>query len=570
MYDFAPKFRYLLRWLLRGAAFLGLIAALFAALPFLLEDRVIREGLIKSLSEWSGGPVAIHGPLHIGNFSALTVEANNVSFGATPRLAPVNRIEAKSVKAVLKLPSLLWGRAEFKKVTIETPRFVLSRSGALSKPRLAVIEAADAAAGFASLSRFRNLELRDCTFIAASGERRAYSRYSVDAIGVAHEPGSANFTLSFKNKGLDANFRGALSHAVKTATGAFSLKVPAEHKAAARIVAAMAPWEKGNGASLAGDLIWSANRLTLDADAIGFGSHSAKGSLAFGARQGRTVVEGTLAYDTFEWMPAAQEDAAGSGSAPKTLDALIAASSEGGADFDMRISAERLRAGPYDAGPLALSLTARPNFVSADVAELGISGGRIAGRFDFDARRPFVLTANVNGTQLDSAALAEASALPVAVAGPINFHAALEIPFKDRPILQELKSATGSFGIVFPAGGTLNGEVSKHLSEAFAQKDALWGLGSTSIPFNAASVDGIAKPGSVALKLNGEAAGGRVAGALRVATPGGQISGTLTVHPVPPLEGALPAPVGASASIGLSGTAAALNFSALNKTSLPN
>jgi uncharacterized protein involved in outer membrane biogenesis len=570
MYEFAPKIRYLMRWLLRGAAFLGLMAALFAALPFLLEDRVIRDGLVKSLSEWSGGPVSIRGPLHIGNFRALTIEVSGVSFGATPRLAPVDRIEAKSVTAVLKLQSLLWGRAEFKKVSIEGPLFVLSRRGELPKPDIFAIGAADAAIAFANLSRFGRLELRDSVFVAAEGERRAYSRYSVDAIGITHEPGSANFTLSFKNKGLDAVFNGSLGRAASTATGNFSLKVPAGHAAAARIVAAIAPWEKGNGVSIAGDLTWSANRLTLDADSIGFGSHNAKGSLAFGALQGRGLVEGTLAYDTFEWLPAGHDDASGSGSAARTLHALIAASSEGGTDFDMRISAERLRAGPYDAGPVALSLTARPGLVSADVAELGIAGGRIAGRFDYDARRPAVLTASVNGTQLDSGALAETSAWPVLVTGPVNFRAALEIPFKDRPLLQEIKSATGSFAIAFPAGGTLSGEVSKHLSEAIAQKEALWGLGTSSIPFNTASIDGAAKQGSVALKLDGEAAGGRVAGALRITTPGGQVSGTLTIHPAPPLEGALPASLGASASIGLSGTAAALNFSALTKTSLPN
>ena len=50
----------------------------------------------------------------------------------------------------------------------------------------------------------------------------------------------------------------------------------------------------------------------------------------------------------------------------------------------------------------------------------------------------------------------------------MNLRLALEIPFKDGLLAPELKAATGSFGIVFPAGGTLDGEVSKRLSEAFA------------------------------------------------------------------------------------------------------
>ena len=570
MYEFAPKFRYALKWALRGALGLALIAAVFAAvLPSLVEVRTVRDGLVQSLSGWSGGAVAIQGPLRIRSFTSLTIEAEDVRFAATPRLSPVDRIEAKSVTAVLNLRSLLWGRIEFKKVAIETPRVVLSRRGGLAKPDFSGLEAADAAIAFADLSRFGRLELKNCTFIAAEGEHRAYSRFSAEAISIARDPGDSTFTLYLKNRGLDATSHGSLNHAAGAAAGTISLRVPAEHPAAARIVAAIAPWEKGNGVSIAGELAWSAGRLSLDADAIGFGSHTAKGSLAFAAQQGRGLVEGTLAYDTFEWMPA-QDDADGSGSAAKSLRTLIAASSDGNTDFDMRISAERFRAGPHEAGPLALALTSRAGLVSIDVAELAIFGGRIAGRLDYDARHPAVLTASVNGMQLDSEAFAAAAAWPVAVTGPITFRAALEIPFKDRPLLQELKAATGSFGISFPAGGTLDGEVSKHLSEAFARKEVPWGSSSGSIAFVTASLGGSIKPGLAALRLDAEAQGSRVAGAVRVVTPDGQISGTLSVEPVAPIEGTLPVPIGASASIGLSGTAAALNFSALNKASVPN
>jgi hypothetical protein len=570
MYEFAPKFRYALKWILRGVVSLGLITAvLAAALPFAVEDRAVREGLRQRLSEWSGGPVAIQGPLHISSFAPLSIKVPGVSFAATPRLSPVDRIEAKSVTAVLKLQSLFWGQIEFSQVAVDTPRFVLSRRGSFGKLDLFAHEAADAAIAFADLSRFDRLELKHCTFFAADGERRPYSSFSADVIGISRSPGDSIFTLRFKNHGLEATFRGSLSHDASAADGAVRLKVPAEHPAAARIVAAMAPWEKGNGVSIAGDLTWSAGRLSLDADSIGFGSHTAKGSLAFASQQGRRLVEGTLAYDSLEWLPV-QDDADGSGSAITTLRTLIAASSDANTDFDMRISAERFRAGPREAGPLALALTSRSGQVSIDVAELAIFGGRIAGRFDYDARHPMVLTARANGTQLDSEALAGASAWPVAVTGPINFRAALEIPFRDRPIVQELKSATGTFGIAFPAGGTLDGDVSKHLNEAFTQKEAPWGAGSGSIPFVTAFLDGSLKPGSAALDLDAEAAGSRVAGSLRIAMPSGQVNGMLTVEPAAPVEGALPAPIGASASIGLSGTAGELNFSALNKAAVPN
>ncbi len=150
MYEAALKFRSALRWLARGAAFLFVIAAMFAlALPFLVEDRTVREGLVKSLSQWSGGPVSIHGALRIASFASLSIEADGVSFSGTPRLSPIGRIDAKSVTAILKLPSLLRGRIEFKKVAIRQPRFVLNRRIAPSKLDFFGPETADAAIAFA-------------------------------------------------------------------------------------------------------------------------------------------------------------------------------------------------------------------------------------------------------------------------------------------------------------------------------------------------------------------------------------------------------------------------------------
>ena len=135
MYELAPKFRYALKWLLRGAAGLGVIAAVFAtALPYLVEVRTVRDGLVKNLSQWSGGPVSIHGPLRMKSFASLSIEAEGVSFAATPRLSPIDRIEAKSVTAILKVPSLLRGLIEFKKVSVAAPRFVLARRAGPSTP----------------------------------------------------------------------------------------------------------------------------------------------------------------------------------------------------------------------------------------------------------------------------------------------------------------------------------------------------------------------------------------------------------------------------------------------------
>src|SRR5208282_3833257 len=117
MNKIAKKFRNTLRWLALAAAASVIFGGVFAsALPFLIEDRAVHDGLIRSLTAWSGGPVTVHGPLRIASFTSLSIEAGGVKFASTPRLSPIGKIEAKSVKAILRVRSLLWGRIEFKKV----------------------------------------------------------------------------------------------------------------------------------------------------------------------------------------------------------------------------------------------------------------------------------------------------------------------------------------------------------------------------------------------------------------------------------------------------------------------
>ncbi len=573
MLELASKFRYALRWIVRGAALLAIAGAVFASvLPYLIEDLTVRDGLIRSLSEWSGGDVTIRGPLRLASFTSLSVEADGVNFAATPRLAPIVRMRAKKVTAILRVPSLLRGRIEFKKIAADEPNIVVSRRAAPSKLGVIGLETASEAVAFADLSRFERIELKDCSFFAAEGEHRVYSRFGAEWISVNRNPNTSLFTLDLRDQGFEAFFRGDISRAGETALGSFKLKVPQEHPAAGRIAAAIAPWEQGHSISLAGDLTWSGTRATLDGAAIAFGDHNAKGSLALGVRHDRALMEGTLAYDRLEWMPS-ENAGAGSGLGMEPLRALFFARPgyERSADLDMRISAERFRAGPYEAGPLALALTSRPGAFSIDIAELALFGGKISGRLDYDSARPTLLTLNANGTRLNSQSLSGAFGWPITVSGPVTLRLALGIPFKEKPLAREIKAVTGSFGIAFPSGGTLDGEVSSRLSAAFERQNLPWGFSSGSLPFTEAAIDGALAPGAVVLNIDAESSGSRIGGLLHIALPGNEVSGTLTVSPDDAAEetpGA--APLSNPASVVLSGTIAALNFSASGKPSLSN
>jgi uncharacterized protein involved in outer membrane biogenesis len=287
-------------------------------------------------------------------------------------------------------------------------------------------------------------------------------------------------------------------------------------------------------------------------------------------------LEGTLAYDRLDWGQARQESAEGGAKLFEPVRALTAALSdkERSLDLDMRISAERFQTGPGEAGPLALALTFRPDRLSVDVAELALFGGKMTGRLDYNSAGPAALTLNANGTRLDARTLAGALGWPASVNGPMTLHLALEVPFDASPEAAGAKRIAGNFLIAFPAGGSLDGDLSRNIGAAFDQ-DAFWGLGSNSIAFTSASVEGTAERDKITLRINGENAKISLAGKVRVALPGNAVSGTLAFQQVSDAEGVPPAQATsgddpAQAKIALSGTLASLKFLPSGKPPLSN
>jgi uncharacterized protein involved in outer membrane biogenesis len=591
MVEIAPKLRFALRWLAFGAG--GLIAAsavFLSALPYLIGDRAVHAGLVRSLSAWSGGPVTVRGGVRITSFSSLSVQASGVSFAVTPRLAPIGRMEADTVTAVLSASSLLRGRIEFKKIEARSPRFVFQRGTRESKQPIFGLETARAAIAFASLSRFQQLDLYGSRFFIGQGPRRPYRRFDAERIELGKAPpphalapaaartGAAAglFRLHLMDRGFEAYFRGNINPAEEAARGVLRLKVPASHPASEKIVAAIAPWEEGHGLQLAGELSWAGARASLDGASVSFDDHSAKGSLALAVRRGRALLEGTLAYDRLDWGQSWQRSTSSDAKLFEPVRALtsVLADKERNLDLDMRISAEQFRTGLDEAGPLALALTFRPDRLSIDVAELTLFGGKMTGRLDYNLAGAGALSLDASGTRLNARALASALGWPLSVNGPMTLHLAIEVPFDMPPAAAGTNRIAGNFSMTFPAGGSLDGDLSRRIGEAFDQ-DAFWGLGSNSIAFTSASVEGTAEPDKVTLRINGESAGTSLAGKVRVALPGNAVSGTLSFQPAADPGGAPPAQStpgdgSAQAKITLSGTLASLNFLPPGKPPLSN
>jgi hypothetical protein len=587
----APKLRSVLRWFAFGAA--GLIAALalfLSALPYAIGDRAVHAGLVRSLSEWSGGPVAIRGGSRIASFLPLSVQASGVSFAAAPRLAPIRRIEADSVTAVLRVSSLLRGRIEFKRIEAASPRFVFQRGMLQPKQPFFGLETARAAVAFANLSRFDQLDLYESSLFIPEGARRPYRRFNAEKISLgrmsspqALPPASVRagtapslFTFHLMDRGFVTYYRGTVNEAEEAAHGFLRLKVPAGHPASERVIAAIAPWEKGHGIQLAGELSWAGARAGLDGASVSFDDHGAKGSLALAMRRGRALLEGTLAYDRLDWGQSGQRGHGSDGTLLEPVQALTSALSDKARnlDLDMRISAEQFRTGPEEAGPLALALTFRTGRLSIDVAEIALFGGKVTGRLDYNSAGPAALTLDASGTRLNARALADALGWPSNVSGPVTLRLALEIPLETASAAARTRRAAGNFSAAFPAGGTVDGDLSRRIGAAFDQ-DALLGLDSNSIAFTSANVEGTAKPDEVTLKINGESAKASFAGKVRVALPGNAVSGALSFRQASgtggePLAQSASADGPAQAKIALSGTLASLDFLPSGKPHLSN
>lgn len=592
MVQIARKIRYVLRWAGILAGSLLIAAGAFAALlPVLVDAEAIRGPLSQSLSTWSGGPVSIAGPLRIGSFADLSVEATGVALKSTPDQGPIRIARAKSVTAVVRLSSLLRGKLEFKKFVVVSPRVVFRRGFPEPAQTSYGLGAARLAFALSAGSPFADVELRDPVLFFTASANGAYERaelsrvkLSKDAVSsistgvfVKNAPGSesALYALDVTSSGFEVSFRGQCAGACQTAFGSLRLRAALGAGAGEKILAAVAPWERSDTIALSGELNLSRRRAALDNAAISFGDHAAKGSLALDMTGVRPRLEGTIAYDTLDVTPA-WISASGSFAENPPLAALplVRRETDRPLDFDLRVSADRFRAASFETGPLALALTQIQDRLSVDIASVAAFGGHATGRLDVNPGQPASLSLRTTGSQLDAKALASAFQLPLGFSGPVVLQAALTMPVTMRQPAEDVSAAAGTFSIRFPAGGSLEGDLAQTLGTALLEQDLGWGLRGSSFPFTVGSIDGIVKPGGIDLKVQGQSGEKGIGGSLRIAFPGAAVSGTLLASETPgpgaSETASAPAETASSTKLVLSGTADALILSSIAKPSLSN
>jgi hypothetical protein len=514
-----------------------------------------------------------------------------VHLPATGKLAPIGGIEAASVKAIATFAGLLRGKLEFKKLIVNAPKLVLKPDvAAQPQPNLYGLETIGIALALADSSPFPDLLIRDAELLAPDPQTSGRS-FRVPEIRVSkavrplsgkrlrrHQDGpNSPFDLWIKGEAFQAAFSGQRNVSADAVIGRLMFATSSEDPIAEKLRKALVPWEKANDIALSGEFNSSSGRIALDDASIRFGNRSAKGSIAIAFSGERRVLEGTLAYDVLDLTEVISEAPDG------RRQLLFSASAKGGEargetqqtfDLDLRISAERVRARDFEGGPFAVALTSQGDRISADIAELGLFGGTVSGRLEHNPPVSQGITIKLRGSRIEAASLADALSLPLPLRGPAGFSASLEAPYGNS-LSSALSGATGSFKILLPYGGAVDGEASRRLTTALDGHDFAWRLAAGNLPLSQASVDGTINGHDVAATVEAESGKMRLFGSLTVALPGYVLNGKLAIghaddeehEPAAEHDRTLQNTL---ATLMISGTAAAPDFALTNRANFSN
>ncbi|MCL4768084.1 MAG: AsmA family protein [Hyphomicrobiaceae bacterium] len=224
--------------------------------------------------------------------------------------------------------------------------------------------------------------------IRGSGKLRGQSiTFDLSAPAVADSKAGPRVPLKLRLKSelLDVAFDGRLGASdVVQLQGRMELAI-SNVRQAARWVGA--PWPPGSGlrdARIKGEFEWQGPALAFDKATFRMDGNEATGALALSFAGERPALTGTLAMPTLDLTPYVPDKTAG------PLPAFLTwGSSEGESlaapigrrlDADIRVSAARVRIGDAAFDRFAASLSLKGGRLLADIAEIGIEGGRGSGQ----------------------------------------------------------------------------------------------------------------------------------------------------------------------------------------------
>jgi AsmA protein len=481
-------------------ATLGLFAATISA-SSRIDGPTLREALFSRLGEWMGGEVVWRGPVSLEGVFNMRLEAENVEIKGVKRLGVTWRFKVGKLSAHLNWFDAANGQPTFSDLTLENVSAVAdilptpesggpSLAATLGMAGLSPVFEIGRAGARKTASPFTRIQILNAqtaftSSLSGGARRRAHPRLKIidmqikfgadgeqelvgtvdwrrQTFAVTAQRGAPGEKLA--KAPVDLFVGGRLF--TLTASGELTSGPEQEpqFKGEAALTSSDLPattrWLKINplnklsfaadSLSVSGHVTWKENELSLSQLEAGLDGRSLSGAVSIKNRSsgqnnaGRLGVEGAIVLSDFDLNALTSftlEEAA-----PGTPSLL------GEVDADLRISVNRLSAGGVSDGGAALTLLAKDGWVSADLADMAVLGGKLRGHFALDVSHPkHRLVIRATGADLDSAQFSRAISASGWLTGGANVNVEAQAEGADWPGL--FRSLNGEADVTFSEGG---------------------------------------------------------------------------------------------------------------------
>ena len=361
----ASIFRYALGVL----AFLAPLAALVTLMPALINAEPVKQRLLLELQEWTGGEVALAGPVAIESFGSLSIRARGVSFRGARQMPNLKEIEAGQIVARISWVSLFSGKLEFDKIKIQDARIILDAiDHAKAEDAIRLLLAAP------RRTPFRDFVL-SASRIELIGKDGVRDQLEIDNLVAdldrARRRVLLQADLAWQGERISLKGRATTKHGAPdiNAFGSFRFVVSGSGRLAERLGSPFDSLIQGN-TTLAASFELAGQRLELRDVELESGLGRASGGLTVTATANGPSIEGSLALSEIDfdrvWPSNTFDDA--------TLAMLFGAHS-----VDLRVSAGRIKWHGLTTGGAAFTLVGKAGRLASEIADLDLMGGSLLG-----------------------------------------------------------------------------------------------------------------------------------------------------------------------------------------------
>ena len=485
--------------------FIALIVMAFV-LPSIVDQPLVRQHLQARLASWTGGELALRGPIALSYFPSIALRAEEVELRHIKYVPDIAEVKARAITARLDWWPLLLGRLSLDHIEVEAPHIELkpvdkNADRAAGGDRPEIVRAVKGAPMSRLIIRRGTIALR--SLVRKRGPISAFNtdivvsrgRGSLAAMGdfvwngepvsfkvatstLRGRAGTARapIELSLKTGFLSADFIGNVTVTDSyQLMGDADLKIDDLRRLALWFDTDISPRGAGHRFSSKGKFSWIGKKLDFTQSRFALDGNEAEGTLTLKYGKRRPKFEGTMAFNELHIVAPGPLIAAtslippikhaGSNEQAQGEESPIDFSLLRGVDADLLVSASTMRLGRLETGNTAFTLTIASDGLKIDIAALDMFEGRVNGRVEIvRTRAQPVVTAAMTFREIATArALSSFGFNPVLTglaSGKIELDANGEKP------VQWLASLKGRVSVDMMRGGRLALNVDQIFADA--------------------------------------------------------------------------------------------------------